>query len=143
MRPASGIVIAVLSWALAGCGVSARDEVQAKVQQFAKATASGDYRALCEQVLAPSLLGRLSSAGLGCEAAMRIFVASVQDPTLSVARIRVNGKRASAVALTAARGQHAALDTIELIDTKNGWRVSSLGSPATAAQRPASEASSP
>jgi hypothetical protein len=142
MRPASGIVIAVLSWALAGCGVSARDEVQAKVQQFAKATASGDYQTLCEQVLAPSLLQRLSSAGLGCDSAMKIFVASVQDPTLSVARIKVNGKRASAVALTAARGQRAALDTIELTDTQNGWRVSSLGSPA-GDQGPASEASSP
>jgi hypothetical protein len=143
MRPASGIVIVALSCALAGCGASARDEVQAKVQQFAKATASGDYRALCEQVLAPSLLQRLSSAGLGCEAAMKIFVASVQDPTLSVARIRVTGKRASAVALTAARGQRAALETIELTDTKSGWRVVSLGSPATADQRAPSETSSP
>jgi len=136
-------VIVVLSCALTGCGASARDEVQAKLQQFAKATAGGDYQALCEQVLAPSLLRRLSSAGLGCESAMRIFVASVQDPTLSVARIRVNGNRASAVALTAARGQRAALDMIELIDTQQGWRVSSLGSPATADQRPASEPSSP
>jgi hypothetical protein len=143
MRPASGIVVVLLSCTLAGCGASARDEVQAKVQQFAKATASGDYRALCEQVLAPSLLQRLASAGLGCEAAMKIFVASVHDPTLSVARIKVNGKSASAVALTAARGQRAGLDTIELIDTKNGWRVSSLGSPTTADQRAASEASSP
>jgi hypothetical protein len=130
MRPASGIVILVFSCALAGCGASARDEVQAKLQQFAKATASGDYKTLCEQVLAPSLLRRLSSAGLGCEPAMKIFVQSVQDPTLSVARIKVSGKSASAVALTAAHGQRAALNTIELINTDQGWRVSSLGSPA-------------
>ena len=143
MRPASGIVIVVLSCALGGCGATARDEVQAKLQQFAKATASGDYRALCEQILAPSLLQRLSSTGVGCESAMQVFVASVHDPTLSVARIKVNGRSASAVALTAARDQRAALDTIELIDTQNGWRVSSLGSPVTDDQGPASEASSP
>jgi hypothetical protein len=130
MRPASGIVIVVFSCALAGCGASARDEVQVKLQQFANATASGDYKTLCEQVLAPSLLRRLSSAGLGCEPAMKIFVQSVQDPTLSVARIKVSGKSASAVALTAANGQRAALNTIELINTDQGWRVSSLGSPA-------------
>ena len=120
----------VFSCALAGCGASARDEVQVKLQQFANATASGDYKTLCEQVLAPSLLRRLSSAGLGCEPAMKIFVQSVQDPTLSVARIKVSGKSASAVALTAANGQRAALNTIELINTDQGWRVSSLGSPA-------------
>ena len=135
--------MAVLSCALAGCGAIAREEVQAKVQQFAKATAGGDYRALCQQVLAPSLLQRLSSAGLSCESAMKIFVHSVQDPTLSVARITVHGNRASAVTLTAARGQPASLNTIELINTENGWRVSSLGSSAAPDQRGASEASSP
>jgi hypothetical protein len=142
VRPVSAIALVVFSCALAGCGASARDEVQAKVQQFAKATASGDYRTLCKQVLAPALVQRLSSAGLSCEPAMKIFVQSVRDPTLTVARIKVSGKSALAVALTAARGQRAALDTIELIDTDNGWRVSSLGSP-TADQRSASEASSP
>ena len=135
--------MALLSCALAGCGASTREEVQAKVQQFAKATAGGDYRALCQQVLAPSLLRRLSSAGLGCESAMKIFVGSVTDPTLSVSRITVNGKRALVVTLTSARGQRASLDTIELIDTEDGWRVSSLGSPAAGDQRGASEASSP
>jgi hypothetical protein len=143
MRQAPGIAMVMLSCLLAGCGATARDQVQAKVQQFAKATARGDYRALCDEVLAPSLVQRLASAGLRCESAMKIFVRSVQDPTLSVARIRVNGAHASVVALTAARGQRAALDAIELTDTASGWRLSSLASPATGGQRPASEASSP
>jgi len=39
--------------------VSARG-VQAKVEQFAHATASKDYATLCTQVLAPALVTRLT-----------------------------------------------------------------------------------
>ncbi len=46
-----------------GCGVSAHEQVQAKVQQFAHATASRDYTTLCHQVLAPALVERLTAAG--------------------------------------------------------------------------------
>jgi hypothetical protein len=60
---------------------------------------------------------------------MRVFVRSVKNPTLSIAKITVQGQRASAVVLAAATGQRAALTTIQLIDTKQGWRLASLASP--------------
>jgi hypothetical protein len=129
MRPVRGIVLLGAAWALSGCGATQRDEVQAKVQQFARATAAGDYVTLCQQVLAPSLIQRLQGADLSCQQAMRVFVRSVKNPTLSIAKITVQGQRASAVVLAAATGQRAALTTIQLIDTKQGWRLASLASP--------------
>ena len=134
MRPARGVLIlgAVL---LGGCGATERDQVQAKLQQFAVATAGGDTKTLCTQVLAPSLLERLASLGLGCDSAMRIFVASVRDPALTVSRITIAGASASAITLSTARGQQPTLEQIELVKTGQGWRLSSLGSGAPAGAR--------
>ncbi len=130
MRPVRTILLLLVgAYALAGCGASAHDQVQAKVQQFARATAAGDYQTLCQQVLAPSLVQRLGAANLSCPQAMRVFVSSVKNPTLSVAKITVSGQRASAVVLATATGQHASLNTIELVNTKGGWRLASLASP--------------
>jgi hypothetical protein len=115
--------------ALAGCGTSERDQVQAKVQQFVTAASGRDYKTICEQVLAPSLLARLAAGGISCEQAMQIAFGSVQSPTLSIGRVTVSGQTASVITLTAARGQVASLDAIELVKTAQGWRVSALGSP--------------
>jgi hypothetical protein len=129
MRPARGIVLLGSALALAGCGASAREEVQAKVEQFAHATAAGDYHTLCTQVLAPDLVAHLTAAGLSCDRAMKIFVQSVQNPTVSVSKVTVNGARASAIVLATATGQSASLESIQLIRTKHGWRLDSLAAP--------------
>jgi ketosteroid isomerase-like protein len=129
MRPARGIVLLGAAYALAGCGASQKDEIQAKVEQFARATASRDYATLCNQVLAPGLVQHLTDAGLTCQQAMKVFVQSVDNPTLSVAKVTVTGNTASATVLTTATGQKAALASIELIQTKHGWRLASLASP--------------
>ena len=117
------------AYALVGCGASAKDQVQAKVEQFAHATAAGDYATLCNQVLAPDLVKHLTDAGVSCQQAMKVFVQSVQNPTLSVSKVSVKGKTASAVVLASASGQKAAVESIQLIQTKHGWRLESLASP--------------
>jgi hypothetical protein len=129
MRPARAIAVIGTAYVLAGCGASAAQEVQAKLQQFAHAVASRDPVALCRQVLAPSLVARLTAAGLSCETAMRTFVDSVSNPTLSISKVRVHGSRASAVVLSGARGQTASLDSVALTETAHGWRVISLAAP--------------
>lgn len=129
MRLGRGIVLLASAYALLGCGASPRDEVEAKVEQFAHATAARDSATLCKEVLAPQLVTHLADAGLSCQQAMRIFVDSVQNPTLNVSRISVKGASASAVVLTGATRQRASLETIRLIDTKDGWRLVSLASP--------------
>jgi hypothetical protein len=129
MRRSRGFALLCSAYVLAGCGASARDEVQAKVEQFAHATASKDYRTLCARVLAPALVSRLTAAGISCDQAMKIFVNSVSNPTISVSKITVSGNHASAIVLAGATGQPAALERIELIQTQNGWRLASLASP--------------
>jgi hypothetical protein len=129
MRPGPVIALLCSAYVLSGCGASAHQQVEAKVQQFAHATASRDYATLCNDVLAPSLVAHLTAAGLSCEQAMRVFVSSVENPTISVSKVTVHGSSASAVVLASATGQPAAVESILLIDTKNGWRLASLASP--------------
>jgi uncharacterized protein (DUF111 family) len=122
--------VCVMTAALAaGCGTSTREEVRAKVEQFGVSVANKDYKTLCTQVLAPSLVRRISATGLTCEQAMQVALERVHNPTLSIAKVTVHGNTASAVTLTGAKGQVGSLNAIELVQTKNGWRVSSLGSP--------------
>ena len=129
MRPARGIVLLGAAYALTGCGSSPRQQVEAKVQQFAHATASHDYATLCNDVLAPRLVAHLTAAGISCQQAMRIFTSSVQNPTISISKVTVRGSTATAVVLAAATGQTSALESVELIDTAHGWRLVSLASP--------------
>ena len=127
MRRAFGLTLLFLSGALAGCGASSGQQVQAKLQQFAHAVAGHNASVLCGQVLAPALVQRLTEAGLDCEQAMQTYFASVSDPTLSISKVSVRGSTASAVVLAAAKGQEAAVESVQLIDTRNGWRLASLG----------------
>jgi hypothetical protein len=129
MRPGRGIALLCSAYVLAGCGATAHQQVEAKVQEFARATANRNYAALCNDVLAPALVAHLTAAGLSCEQAMRVFVSSVQNPSISVSKVTVHGSSASAVVLASATGQPAAIESIELIDTKHGWRLASLASP--------------
>jgi hypothetical protein len=134
MRAGAGILICCVACALAGCGTSASDQVKAKISQFVKAADAKDYTALCNQVLAPSLVDRLASAGLSCREAMQVAFQGVENPALSVGKVTVSGSKASAITLSTARNQQASVDTIELVKTDHGWRVSSLASPLTSSQ---------
>jgi hypothetical protein len=129
MRPGRWIVLIGVAYALAGCGASASDQVQAKLQQFAHAVASRDTDTLCSQVLAPDLVGHITAAGLSCQQAMHVFVSSVTDPSLSVSKVHVKGSSASAVVLARAKGQQASVESVQLTNTKHGWRLTSLASP--------------
>lgn len=126
---------AALAAALAGCGAGPRDEVRDKVNQFAQAAAQRDYATICHQVLAPSLTNRLVETGISCVQALRVALGGVRSPALSIGRITIRGSHASVITLTTARNQQAALSAIELVRTRDGWRVSSLGSPLAAAAR--------
>jgi hypothetical protein len=103
--------------------------VEAKLQQFAHATAAADTKTLCRDILAPDLVAHLTAAGLSCQQAMKIFVDSVSNPTLAVSKVTVNGNSASAVVLASATGQRSSRETVSLVKTKSGWRLASLASP--------------
>ena len=129
MRALGGVLAAALAIALAGCGSSDSDKVHAKVEEFVHAVSTHDAKAVCENVLAPSLVARFTQEGLSCERGIQIFLASVRDPTLSVGRISVNGSNgASAVVLTGAHCQRLTLASLYLVKTSAGWRIASESS---------------
>jgi hypothetical protein len=123
------LALVLSACALAGCGASASDQVQAKVRQFARAVASRDADTLCQQVFAPSLLQHFVAVGIPCRHAMQIFLGTVHGATLAVGRVVITGNKAEAITLSTARHQLGALDAVQLVNTANGWRVSGLGSP--------------
>lgn len=129
MRRTCVILIVGAAAALAGCGTSASQEVQAKLQQFAHAVSKHDARTICRQVLAPDLVSRFTEAGLTCQGAMATYFGSVTDPTISISKVRVKGKTAAADVLAGAQGQPSDLETVQLIDTAHGWRLQSLATP--------------
>lgn len=133
MRCAVVALIVCPAIGLAGCSTSAREQIRSKVQQLGQAAAAHDYRTICEQVLAPALVAHLVRNQISCEQAMKVALGGVRDPIVSVGKIVVHGRRATAITLTVARGQQASLAALELVDTRGGWRISSLGSPLAAA----------
>jgi ketosteroid isomerase-like protein len=129
MRYARGLVLIGAAAALAGCGASANEQVQAKLQEFTHAVAGHDAHTLCRHVLAPALVAHFSAAGLDCQQAMQTYFESVSDPTLSTSKVTVHGSRASAVVLTSAKGQPSAVESVQLVRTRDGWRLASLATP--------------
>jgi hypothetical protein len=124
--PAS-VVTALAAVLLTACGGSATNQVRSKVQEFAVAIAHKDARRICDDVFAPSLVEHFKSAGLTCERGMGIFFSGLRSPTLAIGPITVRGSKASVITLSGAQGQTAAVRSINLVATSNGWRIISLG----------------
>jgi hypothetical protein len=116
---------------IAGCGEQGptdEEQVRSTVADFGRATAAKDYQALCDRILAPSLVEDVTSIGLPCEVAMRQGLKKVRDPRLTIGQVRVDGNRASAEVRTAAAGEEPSRDTLKLINVDGSWKISSLGS---------------
>jgi hypothetical protein len=120
------LLLAAVVLSLAACGSSSRDQVKSKVLEFGHAAASHDYRRICDDVLAPALVVRLRAYGISCVRAMQIALSGVRNPAISIGAVTVKGSTASVITLSMATGQQASLQTIELIETGRGWRISSL-----------------
>jgi hypothetical protein len=115
---------------VAGCGdqgPTPEQEVRSTVAAFGRATAAKDYQALCDRLLAPSLVEEVESIGLPCEVAMRRGLGDVREPRLSIGTVRVDGERASVEVRTAAAGEEPSQDTLQLLRVGETWRISSLG----------------
>jgi hypothetical protein len=125
MRALGVLLAATLTLGLAGCGSSASDQVHAKVEEFVQAVSAQDAKAVCEKVLAPSLVARFSQEGLTCERGIQIFLRSVRDPRLGVGRITVSRNSATALVVTGARCQRLTLANLYLVKTPGGWRIAS------------------
>ena len=118
--------------AIAACGgddePTPEEQVRTTLRAFVTAVEGRDYQALCDRIFAPSLLESAQSIGLPCEVAMRTSLGELEEPTLSVGAVTVDGDRASAEVKTSARGQQPSTDTVVLTRQQGRWRVSGLGS---------------
>jgi hypothetical protein len=125
------VLAAIALLLVAGCGEQGptpEEQVRSTVAEFGRATAAKDYQALCDRLLAPSLVEELKSIGLPCEVALRQGLGDVREPRLTIGRVRVEGERASAQIRTAAAGEEPSEDTLELVNENGTWKISSLGS---------------
>jgi hypothetical protein len=122
-------ILCVALCALAGCGGGESDEdgVRETVTAFGEATAARDYDRMCEDLLAPRLLESIDQIGLPCRVALREGLGEVEDPRLVVGEIRVDEDTAEADVRSSARGQAPSRDTLRLVRTEDGWRISELG----------------
>jgi Putative lumazine-binding len=125
------ILAAIALLLVAGCGEQGptpEEQVRAKVAEFGRATAAKDYDALCDRILAPSLIEDAEEIGLPCEVALRQAFEDLRDPRVSIGRVDVQGERASAQIRTSATGQEPSEDTLRLVNENGTWKISSLGS---------------
>jgi hypothetical protein len=137
VRRAATVLAAAL--ALAGCGDSEpteEEQVRTTLTAFSRATAAKDYQALCDRLLAPSLIADLQKIGLPCEIALQQGLGDVKQPRLIVGDVKVEGKKATAQVRSSAEGQAPSSDTVELERTEKGWRISSLATPSEAGPAP-------
>lgn len=121
-----------LALIMAGCGQSDSDQVRAKVEQLAQATDHRQYRTICTEILAPSLVAHLVKFGISCPRAMLLALGEVHKPLVSVGKVIIKGSHAWAITLTTAQGQRAVLSAIGLRRTGQGWRIVALGKPVSA-----------
>jgi len=121
---------AVALLVLAGCGdqgPTPEEQVRSTVTEFGRATAAKDYQALCDRLLAPSLIEEVEAIGLPCEVAMRQGLEDVREPRLTIGRVEVREDRASAEVRSSAAGEEPSRDTLELVNVDGTWKISSLG----------------
>jgi len=123
-------IVLLAAAALAACGASGpTDEelVVQRVREFGSATAAKDYAGLCQRILSPSLVDKVTEVGLPCERALAQGLGDVKDPRLTVGAVSVDGDHATAEIRTSATGQAPSRDTLRLEKVRGSWRVASLG----------------
>lgn len=128
-RRCIALVVPAAVLALAGCGSGGPTDEQLvarTVTAFGRATAAKDYRALCQEILAPSLIEEVTAIGLPCEQALERGLGGVRSPRLTLGAVTVEGDKATAEVRTAAANQAPSRDTLQLQKVRGAWRVASL-----------------
>jgi hypothetical protein len=130
LRPVRRPLAALLALAglLCACGggLSDTDRVHAVVAAFGQATAAKDYQRLCDQLLAPKLVGEVEQQGLPCEVALKQGLGEVKAPKLTIGQIEVKGDAATADVRSTAAGEAPSRDTLKLVRVKDAWYIASL-----------------
>jgi hypothetical protein len=125
-RPLAALL--ALAGLLCGCGGGPSDteRVHAVVAAFGEATAAKDYQRLCDQLLAPKLVGEVEQQGLPCEVALKQGLGDVTAPKLTIGQIEVKGDAATADVRSTAAGEAPSRDTLQLVRVNDAWYIASL-----------------
>jgi hypothetical protein len=125
-RPLAALL--ALAGLVCGCGggPSDTDRVHAVVAAFGQATAAKDYQRLCDQLLAPKLVGEVEQQGLPCEVALKQGLGEVEAPKLTIGQIEVKGDAATADVRSTAAGEAPSRDTLKLVRVNDAWYIASL-----------------
>lgn len=111
----------------AGCGGrSDEDQVRDALARFETATKNGDYKTLCDDVLAKQLLASMRAHDLPCRLALQHGLGGVLQPSISVEKIKLRGDTALAQVTSTAVGQRPSHDTMRLVRQDGDWRVAAL-----------------
>lgn len=127
--PTRTVLALVLLVLFTGCGEDTSPEanVRSVVTRFGDASAKKDYQVICDELLAPALVGNVEQYGLPCELALKQGLGGVREPKLTLGAVEVDGERASARVTTMAKGQKPSTDTLALRLVTGEWRIAALG----------------
>jgi len=120
------VALVVVILLLGTCGSDDEKQVRHTLNAFAKASRDKDYQALCDDLLSTKLVDALRTADRPCEVVLRIALSEVQNPTLEVLSVKVDGDEATAQADTGAAGQPSFKTKILLKREDGDWRIASL-----------------
>jgi hypothetical protein len=125
-RPLAALL--ALAGLVCGCGGGPSDteRVHEVVAAFGQATAAKDYQRLCDQLLAPELVGEVEQQGLPCEVALKQGLGEVKAPKLTIGEIEVKGDAATADVRSTAAGEAPSRDTLKLVRVNDAWYIASL-----------------
>jgi hypothetical protein len=100
-------------------------QVAAVIQRLEKATAEGDFRTICDDLLAAAT--RRQAGDKDCADVLDQRARGVRRPRIRIQSIDVRGDQAVVRVRTTASGQAATSDVIRLVRENGKFRVLSLG----------------
>jgi hypothetical protein len=112
----------------AGCGGDDEADVRETLDRYGKAVAAKDYQTLCDELLAQDLIDNLKQVNAPCEIALQKGFKEVEQPTIAVRSVKIDGDTATAVARSDAANQEPSVDTIRLVKEAGDWRIVALSS---------------
>jgi hypothetical protein len=104
-------------------GGVARD-VANVVERLERATASGDFETVCEDLFTAA--ARERAGGADCERLTRSAAEGIARPRIEIRAIEIRVDRANVDIVTRADGQAEVPDTLELRREGGDWRVEAL-----------------
>jgi ketosteroid isomerase-like protein len=118
---------ALLAGCLGGGGASdpAQGAITATIHRLERATARGDFAAVCADLLTPS--ARRRAGGPDCPPLTGTAAAGVKRPRIEVEQVDRDGDVARVTVVTRASGQPDLEERLVLRRVKGRWRIDSLG----------------